>query len=107
MSARRCATAATGPSPSRPRALTAAALTALRLGALGPRPPAPGAPRPACTAPLHSTGRDRAAISHHYDLSNDFYALLLDESMAYSCAYWTSPTTRATASPTPSATSST
>lgn len=34
--------------------------------------------------------RDRAAISHHYDLSNDFYALLLDPRMAYSCAYWTS-----------------
>jgi cyclopropane-fatty-acyl-phospholipid synthase len=29
-------------------------------------------------------------ISHHYDLSNDFYAAILDESMAYSSAYWTS-----------------
>ena len=29
-------------------------------------------------------------ISHHYDLSNDFYALLLDEHLAYSCAYWAS-----------------
>lgn len=28
---------------------------------------------------------------HHYDLSNDFYALFLDESMAYSCAYWARP----------------
>ncbi len=36
--------------------------------------------------------RDRAAIAHHYDLSNDFYALILDESMAYSCAYWPSDT---------------
>ncbi len=27
-------------------------------------------------------------ISHHYDLSNDFYSLLLDEHMAYSCAYY-------------------
>ncbi|MDP9092530.1 MAG: cyclopropane-fatty-acyl-phospholipid synthase family protein, partial [Actinomycetota bacterium] len=40
---------------------------------------------------IHSLGRDRAAISHHYDLSNDFYALLLDETMAYSSAYFTSP----------------
>ena len=32
--------------------------------------------------------RDRAAISHHYDLSNDFYELLLDEHMAYSSAYF-------------------
>ncbi|EST38254.1 hypothetical protein N566_08520, partial [Streptomycetaceae bacterium MP113-05] len=34
---------------------------------------------------------DRAAISHHYDLSNDFYELLLDDSMAYSCGVWTRP----------------
>jgi cyclopropane-fatty-acyl-phospholipid synthase len=34
--------------------------------------------------------RDRAAISHHYDLSNDFYELVLDSHMAYSSAYWTS-----------------
>ncbi|WP_316247105.1 class I SAM-dependent methyltransferase, partial [Streptomyces sp. WAC05950] len=33
----------------------------------------------------------RANVRHHYDLSNEFYALLLDESMAYSCAYWTRP----------------
>ncbi|OPX07589.1 cyclopropane-fatty-acyl-phospholipid synthase family protein, partial [Gordonia sp. i37] len=38
----------------------------------------------------HSRARDRAAISHHYDLSNAFYALLLDEHMAYSSALWTS-----------------
>jgi cyclopropane-fatty-acyl-phospholipid synthase len=37
---------------------------------------------------LHSRARDRDVISHHYDLSNDFYALVLDESMAYSCAYY-------------------
>ncbi len=30
----------------------------------------------------------RANISHHYDLGNDFYRLFLDESMAYSCAYY-------------------
>ncbi|MFD9961690.1 class I SAM-dependent methyltransferase [Amycolatopsis sp. NPDC058986] len=36
----------------------------------------------------HSVGRDRAAISHHYDVGNDFYALLLGPSMVYSCAYW-------------------
>lgn len=65
-----------------------AAGTALRLGALGPRPPAPAA-EARLTGDLHSKARDRAAISHHYDLSNDFYAALLDPSMAYSCAYWT------------------
>ena len=38
---------------------------------------------------LHSLGRDRSAISHHYDLSNRFYELLLDPHMAYSSAWWT------------------
>jgi cyclopropane-fatty-acyl-phospholipid synthase len=36
---------------------------------------------------LHSPLRDRRAISHHYDLSNEFYSLILEESMAYSCGY--------------------
>jgi cyclopropane-fatty-acyl-phospholipid synthase len=53
---------------------------------LPPRPPAQEA-RPA--GRLHTLGRDRAAISHHYDLGNDFYELILDEHMAYSCAVWT------------------
>ncbi|MFJ6665305.1 MULTISPECIES: cyclopropane-fatty-acyl-phospholipid synthase family protein [unclassified Streptomyces] len=59
----------------------------LRLGALGPRPPAP-ATQARLRGGLHSKARDRAAISHHYDLSNDFYRLLLDDTMAYSCGYW-------------------
>jgi cyclopropane-fatty-acyl-phospholipid synthase len=45
---------------------------------------------------LHSRSRDRAAISHHYDASNDFYRLILDPSMAYSCAYWESPQANST-----------
>ncbi|WPW22246.1 SAM-dependent methyltransferase [Streptomyces sp. HNS054] len=65
------------------RALAAA----VRLGAVGPRPPAP-ASQARLRGGLHSRARDRAAISHHYDLSNDFYRLLLDDSMAYSCGYW-------------------
>ncbi|MDE3138358.1 MAG: class I SAM-dependent methyltransferase, partial [Acidobacteriota bacterium] len=32
--------------------------------------------------------RDRANIRAHYDLGNDFYALMLDETMMYSCAYF-------------------
>lgn len=31
---------------------------------------------------------NRLAISFHYDVSNDFYALWLDEEMVYSCAYY-------------------
>jgi cyclopropane-fatty-acyl-phospholipid synthase len=37
---------------------------------------------------LHSRARDRAAIRHHYDVSNDFYRLWLDSHMQYSCAYF-------------------
>jgi cyclopropane-fatty-acyl-phospholipid synthase len=40
---------------------------------------------------LHSLGRDRAAIHHHYDVSNRFYALVLGPSMVYSCAYFEDP----------------
>lgn len=36
----------------------------------------------------HSRERDRQAISYHYDVSNDFYALWLDQNMVYSCAYF-------------------
>jgi len=34
----------------------------------------------------HSRERDQRAVRHHYDVSNDFFALFLDESMTYSCA---------------------
>ena len=40
---------------------------------------------------LHSRERDRQAVTYHYDLSNDFYALWLDERMVYSCAYFADP----------------
>jgi cyclopropane-fatty-acyl-phospholipid synthase len=33
-------------------------------------------------------GRAQENVSHHYDLSNDFYRLFLDEDMQYSCAYY-------------------
>jgi cyclopropane-fatty-acyl-phospholipid synthase len=41
---------------------------------------------------LHSIARDRQAVTYHYNVSNDFYALWLDERMVYSCAYFRSPT---------------
>ncbi|GAB3540270.1 cyclopropane-fatty-acyl-phospholipid synthase family protein [Arthrobacter tecti] len=59
------------------------------LGVLGGPLPAPRS-QAKITGKLHSLLRDRAAISHHYDLSNDFYQLILDRHMAYSCAYWRS-----------------
>jgi cyclopropane-fatty-acyl-phospholipid synthase len=34
----------------------------------------------------HSRERDERAVRHHYDVSNEFFALFLDDSMTYSCA---------------------
>ena len=39
----------------------------------------------------HSIERDRQAVTFHYDVSNDFYALWLDRHMVYSCAYFCAP----------------
>ena len=70
-----------------PRTLLAGLGFALRRGVLGP-PPAPPAEEARLRGRLHSRFRDRAAIAHHYDHGNDFYELVLDEHMAYSCGYW-------------------
>lgn len=51
-------------------------------------PPPPPASQAQLRGRRHTLRRDRSAISHHYDLSNDFYALLLDPSMAYSSAWF-------------------
>ena len=42
----------------------------------------------------HSKARDRQAIAHHYDVSNQFYEWVLGPSMAYTCAVY--PTDDAT-----------
>jgi cyclopropane-fatty-acyl-phospholipid synthase len=39
----------------------------------------------------HTTTRDRRAVTYHYDVPGDFYALWLDERMVYSCAYFATP----------------
>ncbi|MFL6686843.1 class I SAM-dependent methyltransferase [Paraburkholderia graminis] len=39
----------------------------------------------------HSRAKDAAQIQHHYDISDDFYALWLDPLRVYSCAYFSSP----------------
>ncbi|MEU1853633.1 cyclopropane-fatty-acyl-phospholipid synthase family protein [Streptomyces sp. NPDC019990] len=57
-----------------------------------PLPPAP--PREEVRSPrrhLHTRRSDRRAISHHYDVGNDFYEIVLGPSMVYSCAYWPAP----------------
>ena len=35
--------------------------------------------------------KSKENVSHHYDLSTEFYKLFLDKDMQYSCAYFTSP----------------
>lgn len=35
------------------------------------------------------SGSNKQAIEHHYDISNAFYGLFLDERMVYTCAYFT------------------
>jgi cyclopropane-fatty-acyl-phospholipid synthase len=52
-----------------------------------PRPPASEL---RLTGERHTVGRDRQAVSYHYDAGNDFFALFLDESMTYSCGYFRS-----------------
>ena len=79
----------------RPSAATVAAVakrgirTAFDLGVVG-LPPEPPASQAHLRGRLHSKSRDRSAIEHHYNLSNEFYSLILDPHMAYSCGYWTS-----------------
>ena len=38
-----------------------------------------------------SKAADAQAIAHHYDVSNEFYALFLDPLMVYTCAYYRDP----------------
>jgi len=70
-------------------AVAKAVCTGFDLGIVGkPLPPPDSQAR--LRGRLHSKSRDRQVISHHYDLSNDFYSLILDDNKAYSCGYWTS-----------------
>jgi cyclopropane-fatty-acyl-phospholipid synthase len=63
---------------------------ARRLDALGP-PPSPPPEEAHPHGVRHSVRRDAAAISHHYDVGNDFYRLVLGPSMTYSSAHFTTP----------------
>jgi len=72
------------------RVLAALAAAAFRLGVVGP-PPRPPREEVRLRGRRHTRGRDARAIAHHYDIGNDFYRLVLGESMTYSCAYWDQP----------------
>jgi cyclopropane-fatty-acyl-phospholipid synthase len=60
-------------------------LAAVRACGLTLPPPVPASElRP--QGRRHSRERDARAVRHHYDVSNEFFALFLDETMTYSCA---------------------
>lgn len=69
------------------RATPAAIGAARALGVLGPPlPPPPEEARP--RGRKHSKRRDATAVTHHYDVGNEFYRLVLGPSLTYSCAYY-------------------
>ena len=72
-----------------PGAFVRALRAAVDVGAVGKPPRLPDS-QARVRGRLHSKLRDRRAISHHYDLSNEFYSLILDPSMAYSSGYYRS-----------------
>lgn len=74
----------------KPAAIISAVRAAVDLGAISKPPPAP-ASQANIKGRLHSAIRDRRAISHHYDLSNEFYSLILEPNMAYSSGYHSAP----------------
>jgi cyclopropane-fatty-acyl-phospholipid synthase len=61
-----------------------AALREVGVKALRPLRPPPEEAR--LHGRRHTIERDRAAVQHHYDVSNDFYRLVLGPSLTYSCA---------------------
>jgi cyclopropane-fatty-acyl-phospholipid synthase len=52
------------------------------------RPPPPPAAELKPRGKRHTKAYDSETVRHHYDVSNDFFELFLDESMTYSCAYF-------------------
>jgi cyclopropane-fatty-acyl-phospholipid synthase len=67
----------------------AGAATAMAGGPAVLRPPPIPDLEARMTGVRHSLARDRQAVRHHYDVSNDFYRLVLGPTLVYSCAYFT------------------
>jgi cyclopropane-fatty-acyl-phospholipid synthase len=61
------------------------------LGPSGLRPLPPPPEEAHLHGRKHSKERDAAAIAHHYDVSNEFYRIVLGPTLTYSCAVWRSP----------------
>jgi cyclopropane-fatty-acyl-phospholipid synthase len=74
-----------------PRLLAQAARACAAAGVLGGPPSPPPEEHRTPRLDRHSKARDASAIRHHYDVGNDFYALVLGEAMTYSCARFTRP----------------
>jgi cyclopropane-fatty-acyl-phospholipid synthase len=75
------------PPPIDSRTKAEIGVAAVKAGALGAVPRVPRMElRP--KGRRHSILRDKRSVTHHYNLSNDYFALFLDESMTYSCAVW-------------------
>jgi cyclopropane-fatty-acyl-phospholipid synthase len=76
----------------RPPALPAPSLMRLMLAAAratgATLPPPPPAAELGPHGGRHSKTGDVRAVRHHYDVSNEFFALFLDRSMTYSCAFF-------------------
>ena len=74
-----------------PRGRLVAVGKAARLGALGPPPAPPAEEVRRHRGVRHGKARDATSVSHHYDVGNEFYRLVLGPTMVYSCAYWAEP----------------
>jgi len=74
----------------RPRAALAPGLLSVALRRLAAGAGAGSFSRSRAGPGRHSPRADRAAVQHHYDLSDDFYRLFLDAGMVYSCGYFPS-----------------
>jgi cyclopropane-fatty-acyl-phospholipid synthase len=61
------------------------------VGASAIRPVTPPAIEARPRGAIHSKSRDRQAVTHHYDVSNRFYEMVLGPSMTYSCAVFATP----------------
>lgn len=69
----------------------AAIVTAARRAGVRVAPLAPPAEEARPRGRRHSIARDADVISHHYDVGNDFYRIVLGPSMTYSCARFVDP----------------